>query len=160
MRTLSDVRWVAPLLALAWVWLVWRGGPKGRRVALGAILLVVVTDQLTAHALKPLIARPRPHSSSFGFPSSHAANVFGQAVFLMRFYPRLAWPLLLAASAVGLSRIYLGKHYPLDVAAGAVVGALCGWLAYRAVERHAASIERLWVWLRSRVVRISRDGAP
>ncbi|MGX7835931.1 phosphatase PAP2 family protein, partial [Campylobacter fetus subsp. venerealis] len=69
----------------------------------------------------------------FGFASSHAANTFGFAVFLnlkmkgqMRF---LTW-LFLWAAIVSYSRIYLGVHYPLDILAGALIGALAGLLSW------------------------------
>jgi undecaprenyl-diphosphatase len=36
---------------------------------------------------------------------------------------------LVLAAGIGVSRIYLGAHYPLDVAAGALLGGACGWAA-------------------------------
>jgi len=38
--------------------------------------------------------------------------------------------LFLWAAVVGYTRIYLGVHYPLDIVVGAVLGAVCGWLAW------------------------------
>ena len=38
------------------------------------------------------------------------------------------------AALMGLSRLYVGVHYPSDVLAGAVIGALCAWAAWRAYE--------------------------
>ncbi|MCP4684727.1 MAG: phosphatase PAP2 family protein, partial [bacterium] len=59
-------------------------------------------------------------------PSSHAANAFGQAV-LFSFYFRKAAPyLLIFASLVALSRVFVGVHYPGDITAGALLGAGIG----------------------------------
>jgi undecaprenyl-diphosphatase len=85
--------------------------------------------------IKPLVARERPSilatdpprdlpplPRTFSFPSGHAASTFGAAVAVSRMWPRttLVWWSL--ATVVGYSRIYLGHHYPLDVAGGALIG--------------------------------------
>jgi undecaprenyl-diphosphatase len=62
-----------------------------------------------------------PHDGSF--PSGHAATSFAAAVLLSFVAPRLAPAFLLLAVAIGFSRVYVGVHYPLDVLAGALLGA-------------------------------------
>jgi undecaprenyl-diphosphatase len=66
----------------------------------------------------PLV--PVPNDASF--PSGHAATSFAAATILAFAFPRLALPLLVLALAVGFSRIYVGVHYPLDIAGGALIG--------------------------------------
>ena len=43
----------------------------------------------------------------------------------------MRWTGLVLAVCMGLSRLYVGVHYPSDVIAGALVGLFCGWLAWR-----------------------------
>ena len=115
------------------------------------ILFVVVTvffcDQLST-LIKSLVERPRPthnpeiadlvhvvnnyRGGPYGCVSSHAANVFGVAVFLSNQFKHYRWSLALLgwAAIVSYSRIYLGVHYPLDIICGAVLGALIGIQCY------------------------------
>jgi undecaprenyl-diphosphatase len=71
----------------------------------------------------------------FGFISGHATNSFALAVFLIpflksyyRFFPLL---LIVWASVVAYSRVYLGVHYPGDILAGAFVGSAAGYVFAR-----------------------------
>jgi len=110
-------------------------------------LMMVISDQLSV-LIKNLVERPRPcHNGQieafvhlvnnkcggpFGFVSSHAANSFTIAVFLipfMRSYSRFfGGAILFWAAIVSYSRIYLGVHYPGDVIFGALLGILTGYL--------------------------------
>ncbi len=151
MHVASELAYWAPLILGAWVWLVWRGGPRGRALAIVALGLVLLSDQGSSAVLKPLFGRPRPHSDLPGFPSSHASNLFAQATLFSWAYPRLTAAVFALASVVGFSRVYLGKHYPLDVLGGAVFGALCGALAIVVLRHNQTRTERAWVWIFSRL---------
>jgi membrane-associated phospholipid phosphatase len=93
--------------------------------------------------LKVSVARVRPCRAlegirlittcpkSYGMPSGHAISSFACALplfYLTRQYLALPWRLypLILASLIAFSRLYLGVHYPTDVLAGAVLGALIG----------------------------------
>jgi undecaprenyl-diphosphatase len=77
-----------------------------------------------------------PTSSSF--PSGHSASAATFAVAVGDVLPALRWPLRLAGAAVAFSRVYTGVHYPGDVAAGVVSGAVIGRVTALAGRRLAA----------------------
>lgn len=131
--------WIA--LALAAVAL--RRRP--RSFALAVALAVFAADGI-ATGLKELIGRPRPYVDNplpeplltthldVSLPSGHAATSFAGATLLALAWPRWFLPLYLLALAIGLSRVYVGVHYPLDIVAGALVGVVVGagvWLVVR-----------------------------
>jgi undecaprenyl-diphosphatase len=129
--------WVAVGLALA---AGGASGGQGRRYAalLGtAAALAVLASQL----LKRLCSRARPAEGlggfsaliecpdAFSFPSGHTAVAFAIATALAGQGPGLGPATLALAGGIAVSRVYLGAHYPVDVAAGVVVGGLAGLAA-------------------------------
>ena len=117
----------------------------GRRIwllALAAALLILLSDQISVHAFKNVFLRLRPcHNlliqakvhllnghcgGAYGFVSSHAANTFALAMFLSLFFRAtfkyFGFLIFLWASLIAYSRIYIGVHYPADVAVGAIIG--------------------------------------
>lgn len=111
-------------------------------------LLITFADQIASGVFKPMVERLRPtHDPSisnlvhivnnyrgghYGFFSSHSANVFafaGLSLLLIRnwLYTVL---ILIWASLIAYSRIYLGVHFPLDILTGAVFGMLSSWGFY------------------------------
>lgn len=109
-----------------------------------AALTVLLTDQLSSSLIKPLVHRLRPCNNpevnarllldycgaGYSFVSSHAANHFGMAMFLLPFLKsKWLWGFLLFiwASAVSFSQVYVGVHFPSDVTAGALLGVVVGY---------------------------------
>lgn len=113
---------------------------------------VVTGAHLASMGVKRLVRRPRPGGSQgqnprplvrtagrHGFPSSHAASSVAAALAYGALVPAARRvPLGAAAAAVCLSRVVAGVHYPSDVAAGAVLGAVAARLGTggRAAARH------------------------
>ena len=99
-------------------------------------LVALVSSHLVVRLLKQQFGRPRPYLalagsrlvvaplSDYSFPSGHTTASFATATVLAAQWPALTLPLMLLAGLVGLSRTYLGHHYPSDVVAGACIGML------------------------------------
>ena len=134
---------------LAWrAWLDWRQGILVTSV-LGA--LIGAGDFLGTY-IKLWIARPRPCQvllnvqeltgcgKLFSLPSNHAVNVATAAAFLGVLFPKIRWPMGIVVAVGGLSRLYLGAHYPTDVLAGWCLGGLLGGMAGYLVAK------RPWSW--------------
>lgn len=108
--------------------------PRWLAAALVAPAAIVVN-----FAVKKGVGRQRPAitehpalaraPSELSFPSAHATSSAAAAVALARIEPGARRPLYLLAAAICLCRPYLGMHYPSDVAAGVVLGALLGKVA-------------------------------
>lgn len=106
--------------------------------AAGLGALAFACAGLVEFTLKHLVGRPRPDAGlptlavlgpTFGhdldsFPSGHATSVFAVATVFASFYPRLSVPFYLLAAAIAAGRVYLERHYPSDILAGAVIGML------------------------------------
>jgi undecaprenyl-diphosphatase len=132
-----------------WTWAAVGAGLLGAGVATRSraithfamrVNVATTLSVIASQALKRSLTRRRPDAKiegftplavnpdAFSFPSGHTTAAFSVAVALQG-ETRAAGPLaLLLAVGIGLSRVYLGAHYPFDVAAGAALGAGAGLL--------------------------------
>ena len=136
-------RYLTPLVIIAalwWccVWIPWH--TKGYRSYVqhlreGAeLLLSLLLSWGIVSLLKMLVLHPRPFTTLEGvvplvtalplhsFPSAHAALTAATAAVVSRTHPWLGGALGIFALLVGLSRLYVGVHYPVDVLAGFIIG--------------------------------------
>jgi undecaprenyl-diphosphatase len=87
-------------------------------------------------AIKPLVytAGKTCWGGKFGFVSSHAANTFSAAMIIFLFfnlYTKKTGILFIWATLVSYSRIYVAKHYPLDLLFGALLGIICALISFK-----------------------------
>jgi undecaprenyl-diphosphatase len=130
--------WVAGGIALAIL-----GGPKGRRAGAATAAASLAATYIVQVRVKPIFRRVRPfvnreatvvgiRPADHSFPSGHTASSFAAATALAMFYPRAAPLAYSVATAVGMSRVHLGVHFPSDAAVGGVIGigigTFFGWI--------------------------------
>lgn len=146
-------------LLVVWIFLMVKGGKRGRTVALLLIPVLLCADKLSSAVIKELISRARPCHEVNGipivqgihllvdcgpgksFPSSHAVNNFAMATLFSFYYRRYTWAFVLWASLVALSRPIVGVHYPSDILGGAVIGVIV-----------AAFVIACWRWIVARYI--------
>lgn len=158
----------APLFVLLAGLLVWRSALRGKGQVVYFIVLVLAMgiSDLACNAAKHAVGRVRPQHAVAGvyyqesgqwvrkpadytpdrergtsFPSAHAANSMALTVLAMCFWPRLRRGLWALPLLVGWSRVYMGKHYPMDVLGGWALGALLGWGCWLAWKRLAPRLK-------------------
>ncbi|WP_066639639.1 phosphatase PAP2 family protein [Desulfolucanica intricata] len=116
---------------------------RGKRIAVLIVLAFLLSNLIANELLKDLFARQRPFLTlpdvrvlikqplSYSFPSGHAATSFASAFVIAKKIRPMALPVVFMALAIAFSRIYVGVHYPLDVAAGGMIGWLCALIVLR-----------------------------
>ncbi len=117
---------------------------RGNRRLAYILILGTLTLWLCVELIKTIIRRSRPfmrltqarvigfRAIGRSFPSGHTSQVFFLVTLLVQhFHPPfwLAFPLYGIAFMVGVTRMYVGAHYPRDVLAGAILGSVWGYLA-------------------------------
>ncbi len=111
-----------------------------------------LSDSISSRILKPSTKRLRPcHEKTlkvytanngcggkYSFVSSHASNSFAILFFmflLFKRFNRYSYLFLMYAGVVSYSRIYLSRHYPLDIFCGAILGLMITYIVYWLIDK-------------------------
>lgn len=153
----TPINWIP--LFLIFFYLIFKtfGWKKGLVFIIITALMAGFSDQLTVF-IKDLVGRLRPNQNtelrdiirllkdnkSFSFVSGHATTSTAVSLLmyltLKKYYKYtilfFIWPILFA-----YSRIYIGVHFPIDVAAGALLGLLIGYLFYKLSIKVLAKVD-------------------
>lgn len=146
----NALNWI-PLYIFLGIYLTYRYKWNALKYALYIVIAFALADLISYQILKPSIGRLRPcHSltvharlllghcgGKFSFPSSHATNHMAIAlsivlagIFTKKWinYIWIGWAL-----SIGMAQIYVGVHYPSDITAGFIVGALIAVFNYKII---------------------------
>ena len=112
-----------------------------RKEGITLICSLVLTTMLGEGLLKHIVRRKRPFiklntidtliirpPTSYSFPSGHTASSFAAAAVFIAIDSRISALIILIASLIAFSRLYLNVHYFSDIVAGAFLGIFCGTL--------------------------------
>jgi undecaprenyl-diphosphatase len=134
-----------PLYLIA-TWLAYKQFGKKIWILLLFVLLTVLFTDQSCNIIKYAVCRLRPtynpdispfihivnnyEGGNYGFPSAHACNTFGMAMFLYCIMRPKRWGFTISffawAAIMSYSRIYLGVHYPSDILCGVILGVFIG----------------------------------
>ncbi|MHB9155415.1 MAG: phosphatase PAP2 family protein, partial [Endomicrobiales bacterium] len=108
---------------------------------------IIGVGGIVVHLMKDAFDRMRPlavfgsqvhlfheHLERGSFPSGHTQIAFSAAAFLTSRVKKFWWLFYAIAAFMGLSRMYVGMHFPLDVLGGAVIGVTVAWVMIRLVK--------------------------
>jgi membrane-associated phospholipid phosphatase len=145
----------APVYLFLAIFIPAKFGKQGVLWCLFFLISFIISDQMSSTLLKPFFHRLRPcHNpyltsvihllipcgGMYGFPSTHAANHFSIGIFsavTLSRYAKWVWPVAVFwAMLVSFAQVYVGVHFPLDVAFGAVIGTTAGIITGKFFNRY------------------------
>ncbi|MBZ2174226.1 phosphatase PAP2 family protein [Schnuerera sp. xch1] len=134
---LGSVMFIFPFIFV----LIILGNKEARTIGTQSAITLCISQTIT-YSLKSLLSRERPYNilknlNTFGiilkdysFPSGHTSASFSVATIIVLNIPELSLFAISIAFLIGISRIYLGVHYPTDVVAGIIIGVGSGIIVY------------------------------
>lgn len=152
--------WIMPLLRNRFFWsplylffiiYCFRQFKKdGYYIVGGTLLTFAFGDLIASRIIKPTVMRLRPCNepllsdeiigrvlcgSGYSFPSAHATNHFAIAIFVILVFYKYWKPILpiglVWAASISFAQVYVGVHYPVDITAGALLGAAIAFAVHR-----------------------------
>ena len=150
---ISSTRSAIPLFIFIIFLLIKKHGKSFWQGLILILIVVSLADLSSVHCFKNVFMRLRPchdpelvdqirllvsKGGLYGFVSSHAANFFaiaGIVSALLSERKHLPYLLYSWATLVAYSRIYVGKHYPLDIIGGAILGVLIAKVTWCLIKK-------------------------
>lgn len=125
-----------------------------RKSLVVAFLSFVLARGLLVEIIRLYVLRNRPFishtvvqlltkGSEPSFPSGHMAAMVAIATAIWFYHPRVGYWLFAASFLIGLARIIVGVHYPVDIIGGILVGWLSAWAVQKWVAPHINEIVRV-----------------
>lgn len=147
------------LLVIVW----FLGNPSKQRVVFYACVASIVALVLAKWGISPAVGHPRPfvegpvhqlvaHVPDPSFPSKHASFVFALAAASFFIGRRFGLWMLLLAVLTGVSRVYVGVHYPGDILGGFLLGSLISVILIT-TRNYTKSIPDFFINIHRRVFR-------
>lgn len=146
---------------LVLVWFV--GDAHKQRIVFYACVSSIVALVLAKWGISPVIGHPRPfmesavnqlvpHVPDPSFPSKHASFVFALAAASFFIARRFGYWMLLLAVLTGVSRVYVGVHYPGDIVGGFILGSLVSVILI-VTRQYTKSVPDFFIQIHQRLFR-------
>lgn len=147
------------LLVIVW----FLDDPSKQRIVFYACVASIVALVLTKWGISPAVGHPRPfvegpvhqlvaHVPDPSFPSKHASFVFALAAASFFIGRRFGSWMLLLAVLTGVSRVYVGVHYPGDILGGFLLGSLISVILIK-TRNYTKSVPDFFINIHRRVFR-------
>jgi undecaprenyl-diphosphatase len=144
------------LVSLFLIWLLWRflfQKPERKKTIQWfflAVISVTFSRLIITELIRFFYYRPRPfvaeqvyqlleHSATGSFPSGHAAFFFALSTIIYLVNKKVGLLFFVASFLICLARIFVGLHYPLDIAAGLLIGIFSGWIVKKIIDSRTCS---------------------
>ena len=84
--------------------------------------------------LIPLIDKDPSEAS---FPSGHMLFLFAISTVIYLYNKKIGWGFYIASAIIGIARIYVRVHWPVDIFMGAIIGIIMGFLTNKVIQRYS-----------------------
>lgn len=113
---------------------------RHRKTGILVLASLIIATTLGEGIIKSWVQRPRPFADipvyklliskplTYSFPSGHTASSFAATGILWRDFRKYRGYILVGASLIAFSRLYLYVHYPSDIIGGIALGLFCSWI--------------------------------
>ena len=129
---------IIPIILAYYIWT--HDNKKKAFIETITISIIAFTAWIIANIFKNILKISRPdiasevlikNESLYSFPSGHTTFFFAVATVLYFYHRKMAYAVGLLGIAVGLSRVYVGVHRPIDIIGGIVLGMIVGYIGQK-----------------------------